>query len=155
MTCSLIGAVAPCSRKSKGFTLIELMITVAIVAVLAAVAYPSYIDSVLKGRRAEARTALMGLMQQQERFATQTGSYAAFSAGATGQPFKTHSGDSPAASAYDLGARACDSSTSLKDCVVVFAVPRKSDPAIGSELTLSSTGEKDCAATDKQRCWRG
>ena len=50
---------------SHGFTLIELMIVVAIVAILASIAYPSYKDSVLKSRRAEARTALSELLQQQ------------------------------------------------------------------------------------------
>ena len=45
-------------RVNRGFTLIELMIVVAIVAILAAIAYPAYTESVRKGRRAEARTAL-------------------------------------------------------------------------------------------------
>lgn len=137
-----------------GFTLIELMITAAIIAILAAVAYPSYMDSVRKGKRAEARTALMDLMQQQERYATQMGTYVAFSAGALGQPFKTHSGDSATSSAYALGARACAAPLTLKDCVVVFAVPRQADPAIGTELTLTSSGDKSCQASDKKHCWR-
>lgn len=138
---------------AAGFTLIELMVTVAIVAILAAVAYPSYMDSVRKGRRAEGRTALLTLMQQQERHATQTGTYVAFSAGATGQPFTTHSGDSVSSAAYDLGARACSASTSVKDCIVVFATPRKSDPEV-NELNITSTGVKGCTGNKTQLCWR-
>ena len=53
---------------NRGFTLIELMIVVAIVAILTSVAYPAYTSSIIKGKRAEARAALTELMQQQERF---------------------------------------------------------------------------------------
>lgn len=54
----------------KGFTLIELMITVAIVGILAAVAYPSYQQHILKTRRAEAKACLSELAQFMERFYT-------------------------------------------------------------------------------------
>lgn len=60
----------------NGFTLIELMITVAVIAILAAIAYPSYLDQVRKGRRAEGRDALLAIAQAQERYYTVNGSYA-------------------------------------------------------------------------------
>ncbi|MFO1433634.1 MAG: type IV pilin protein [Candidatus Competibacteraceae bacterium] len=51
----------------KGFTLIELMMTVAIVAILAAVAYPSYVEHVYRSRRADAKATLTELAQWMER----------------------------------------------------------------------------------------
>jgi type IV pilus assembly protein PilE len=63
--------------RSRGFTLLELVIVCAIVAILAAIAYPSYINSVQKSRRAEATAALLGVSSQMERFSTEhNGSYA-------------------------------------------------------------------------------
>jgi len=58
-----------------GFTLIELMIAVAILAILTAVAFPSFLDSVRKGRRAEAVSGLAGLQQAQERWRTNNANY--------------------------------------------------------------------------------
>lgn len=60
----------------RGFTLIEIMITVAILAILTAVALPSFLDSMRKGRRAEAFSALSALQQAQERFRGNNPSYA-------------------------------------------------------------------------------
>ncbi|MDM0115282.1 type IV pilin protein [Variovorax sp. J22R133] len=54
-------------RKNAGFTLIELMITVAVVAILASIAYPSYQESVAKGKRAQAKTVLASAQQWLER----------------------------------------------------------------------------------------
>lgn len=53
------GAPHPPRVLPSGFTLIEVMITVAIVAILAAVAYPSYVDQIRRGSRAEAKVVLM------------------------------------------------------------------------------------------------
>ncbi len=65
----------------KGFTLIELMITVAIVGILASIAYPSYREYVAKSRRAEARTVLLAAQQWMERFYSENYRYDKNSAG--------------------------------------------------------------------------
>lgn len=59
----------------RGFTLIEVMIVVAIVAVLSAIALPSYQEYIRRGHRAEARAALLQAAQWLERAATATGTY--------------------------------------------------------------------------------
>ena len=63
------------NRNTGGFTLIELMIAVAVVAIIVAVAYPSYVEQVRKSRRADATTALMDLAGKLERYYAGNGSY--------------------------------------------------------------------------------
>jgi type IV pilus assembly protein PilE len=73
--------------RSHGFTLIELMIAVAIVAILVSIAYPSFMDSVRKGRRAEAFASITSVQQAQERFRANKTSYAgSVTNAATGDP---------------------------------------------------------------------
>lgn len=55
-------------RYAAGFTLIELMIAIVVLAILAGVAYPSFMDSIRKGRRSEAFAALSAIQQGQERW---------------------------------------------------------------------------------------
>jgi len=59
----------------QGFTLIELMITVAVIAILSAVALPSYTKYVQKSRRADAKTALLELATRQERYYSLNNAY--------------------------------------------------------------------------------
>ncbi len=54
-------------QRASGFTLIEIMITVAIVAILSAIAFPSYQNQVRKSRRADAKALMLDLTQQLER----------------------------------------------------------------------------------------
>ncbi len=61
----------------RGFTLIELLVTIAIMGIIAAIAYPSYRDSVRKSRRAEAFSALNAVQQAQERWRSNNPSYTA------------------------------------------------------------------------------
>lgn len=61
--------------KSRGFTLIELMIAVAVIAILAAIAIPSYQQHVEKTRRADAITSLTSTAQELERCFTRTNTY--------------------------------------------------------------------------------
>ncbi|MDO5623461.1 MAG: type IV pilin protein [Pseudomonadota bacterium] len=65
--------------KQRGFTLIELMIVVAVVGILSAIAYPSYTEYVRRGHRAEARLGLLQGQQWLERASTATGIYPAAS----------------------------------------------------------------------------
>lgn len=64
-------------NKSHGFTLIELLITVAIIGILAAVAYPSYTDFVTRSNRSEGQRELMRYANLQEQVYVDNRSYAA------------------------------------------------------------------------------
>ncbi|CAN5395018.1 type IV pilin protein [soil metagenome] len=145
----------------KGFTLIELMVVSAVMAVIAALAYPSYQESVRKTRRAEGRAALMQLLQQEERYYSQNTTYIAFgstSSDADEAKFRWYSGESAKVSAYEISAAACEGET-VQTCVLLTAKPgtqkvnqNHTDPACGN-LMLSSTGEKKVSGSAID-CWQ-
>jgi type IV pilus assembly protein PilE len=63
------------AKKSGGFTLIELMIVLAIIGILASIAYPSYVAQVQKSRRADCEAALMQFAGAMERDSSRNTSY--------------------------------------------------------------------------------
>ena len=74
------------STSHRGFTLIELMIVLAVSSILAFIAFPAYQDSVRKARRADAAAGLMRLQQLQDRHRGQQPAYASAVASMPGSP---------------------------------------------------------------------
>lgn len=66
---------SPSRQRQRGFTLLELMVTLGIVAILTAIAYPSYVSHLVKGRRAAAQVFLMDIAQAQQQYFLDARSY--------------------------------------------------------------------------------
>ncbi len=139
----------PSVRRSHGFTLIELMIVVVIIGVLAAVAIPSYTQSVQRGNRAAARAGLLEAQQFMERYYAVNSRYTADAAGTTRVVLPARVIAVPVdAPKYDitLGAPALDSYT-------LTATPRSADDC--ANLTLTNTGVKGTSSgLTVQECWK-
>ena len=152
------------AAKQRGFTLIELMIAVAIVALLAAIAYPSYQDSVWKGKRGEAKAAILRTLQSEERYYTQNNTYITYTAGTPpsgSSSFPGYSGDSPTTSRYSIGvslggSTLCSGVNDASKCVVVTAtVIGSADPKCGTALAMDTVGNKYPALTGATAlCWK-
>lgn len=151
----------PC-RAIAGFTLLEVLIVLAIVAILVSIAYPTYAGYIVRTRRTEGQVALIEAMQKQERHRAQHNRYIAFSADADAPEagFSWWSGRDAASSAYELDARSCPEQD-IADCVEIRARPgtdrvdaRFRDPECGA-LTLDSLGRQGAQGVraDGLRCW--
>ncbi|WP_295580497.1 type IV pilin protein [uncultured Lamprocystis sp.] len=152
-----------------GFTLIELMVTVAIVAILAAVAIPSYVEQVRRGNRAEAKGALMEDAQFLERNYTVNNCYHRTDARfctTTAADVTLARAQSPATGTakYTLSAAYSTPCTLVGQCFTLSAAPTGSmtgDPC--GTLTLNQTGvqgagdydkDGDTDADDVAACWQ-
>ena len=155
---------------SQGFTLIEVMIVVAIIGVLAAVALPSYQESVARGRRADAQTQMLAAQQWMERFYSEHYKYSETSAATPvavtdttlwdQQPFKASPRSGEGTAAYNL------TLTSVAANSYTITATRTGSAASDNcgNLTLTNTGLKSLASYSTSKystkaiavaaCWR-
>lgn len=137
-------------NRENGFTLIELMIVVAIIGIVMAIALPSYRESVLRGQRAEAITALMEAQQFMERYYAANNRYST-NADGTGVPaLPARLVNVPATGTHHVVSVVVTAST-----YTLTATASNEDDRCDS-LTLNNTGQKGVAGVDVTvaQCWR-
>ena len=157
------------ARTQGGFTLIEIMITVVIVAILSAIAVPSYRSYVLRANRTVAKTALVDASSRLESYFIVHKKYTKLLSDIQLQQYlmrdgSTASADSSNVSLYQLSIKAL-SSTSPATCpatgdpgntsYVVVATPVNAQLRDTSclSLCLTSTGIRSAAAGTADSCW--
>ena len=146
-----------------GFTLIELMIAVAIIGILVKLAYPAYTQSVLKSHRAEAKSALLDLASREERYfgtANQyspTGTTLGYASGATltaAAPLPVMTGN---AAYYNLSVQVPDPAAptgSPSFLATATAVNAQTRDTKCMNFTLNQAGVQTVSGSDSaSNCW--
>lgn len=130
-------------RRSRGITLLELMIVVVIVGVLAVIAYPNYRDFTDRATRNEAKAVLLEIAQNQERFYLQNSTYGTLSQlGYAGDTITTDSG------AYSVTVTAADASN-----FDAQATYQRGGNEAGKCLTFTIDGRGAQTSAPKADCW--
>lgn len=133
-------------RRASGFTLVELMITVAVIAILASLAMPSYTDYMRRGRRADAQSFMQDVVARQQHFLLDRRAYAtAVGAGGLGMTIPSN------VSSYYAVVLATDNTTAPPS----FALTATPQGGQASEkcgtLTIDQRGLK--TASGAGNCW--
>jgi type IV pilus assembly protein PilE len=143
-------------RKTQpGFTLIELMIVVAVVAILASIGIPSYRAYIKRAERAEARAAVLDMAQKQERYFSSNNVYLAVPTPPTAAPanWNNFTGQSVAARKYDVTVALSGGGTGY----TISAAPSNgnTDPDCGTfALTHTNSRTNTGNTTPSAECWR-
>lgn len=130
-------------KNQQGFTLIEVMIVVAIIGILSAIAYPSYQEYVRRSHRSDAKTGLLQAAQWLERAATATGVYPTALPGGL-----QWTGD--ASKRYTISF-AATTATSFTLQAAPKPGPQQSDKC--GIFTLSNTGLRGVSLSTVAECW--
>lgn len=142
----------------RGFTLIELVIAIAIIGILAGIAYPNYLEYVKRAGRTDGQKALLTVMQAEERFYNNSGNYSYTTnlggTATTGLQLNLTGGAYVSSDErYRVTAGQCDGQP-LEECVelTATAIGAQSDDTECATLTLRSTGAKDSTGGGSN-CW--
>lgn len=136
---------------NSGFTLVELMVALAIVGILVAVALPAYQESVLRAARADGKNALMQAASDQERFYSNAFTYSA-NAGPLSSPVQA-TVTSPDGN-YIVSVAACSGGT-IGSCYVATATPQGDQAAdTCGNLTITNTGIRTASGGTLEECWQ-
>lgn len=136
-------------QRSAGFTLIELMITVAIIGILVAIALPSYQQYIARGHRASAKTVLLEAGQFMERFRSVNFRYP--DGTTTGETLPTNLAASPreGTARYVIAIDTTVPNTAFK----LTATPSGWTDDTCNVLSLTNLGVKGQTAGDAATCW--
>ena len=137
--------------RQRGFTLMELMITVAVIGILSAIAYPAYQDYVRKSRRVDAKNALLDMASRQERFYSVNNKYALTAAelGYSALPYDIASGGG---TTYSLSVASTDGGKTWTATAAPTGAQAKD---VCSSFTLTDQGTRANTSTGAGRsdCW--
>lgn len=135
-------------RRIRGFTLIELMVVVAIVAILAAIAVPVFADQMRKSRRSDAARGLSEVQLRQERWRASHAKYMGTDSTAAN---KTAFGDLPVSDYYDFTFDTAESGTTFT--VKAAAKNAQSADTACTPLTLKVDAGVVTKTPTTGRCW--